>query len=122
MSKPSTHSDSSNSDNSETQPPSSNPSDDGAAMSGDNAVPSILPSVLVVESDEHLARAMGVDLHEAGYTPVKVHTLPAGLDRARTASPSLVVVATRLREESGLELCRQLRADKNRVPILLMMD
>ena len=90
-------------------------------MSGDNAVPSILPSVLVVESDEHLARAMGVDLHEAGYTPVKVHTLPAGLDRARTASPSLVVVATRLREESGLELCRQLRADKNRVPILLMM-
>ncbi|MEL6555781.1 MAG: response regulator transcription factor [Cyanobacteria bacterium J06621_11] len=124
MSKPSPNSDNSRSDGSAPQPtgaPDRSKSLASAAASGDSAVPSILPSVLVVESDEHLARAIGVDLHEAGYTPLKVHTLPAGLDKARTVSPALVVVATRLREESGLELCRQLRADQNRVPILLMM-
>ncbi|MGB5917324.1 MAG: response regulator transcription factor [Phormidesmis sp.] len=81
----------------------------------------MLPSVLVVESDEKLAHEIGVDLHEAGYKPLTVSTLRLGLAKARDASPALVVVARKLTESSGLELCRQLRAEKNRVPILLMM-
>ncbi|MEL6470622.1 MAG: response regulator transcription factor [Cyanobacteria bacterium J06623_4] len=79
------------------------------------------PPVLIVESDARLAHEMGVDLHEAGYTPLEVHGLRAGLRQARTSAPALIVVARRLAEESGLDLCRQLRAEQNRVPILLMM-
>lgn len=79
------------------------------------------PTVLVLESDETLAHKIGVDLHEAGYTTIEVHSLRTGLIQARTATPALIVVAKRLREESGLDLCRQLRNEKNRVPILLMM-
>ncbi|MEL6456287.1 MAG: hypothetical protein AAFQ40_16435, partial [Cyanobacteria bacterium J06623_5] len=78
------------------------------------------PPVLIVESDTRLAHEMGVDLHEAGYTPLEVHGLRAGLTQARASAPALIVVARRLAEESGLDLCRQLRAEQNRVPILLM--
>ncbi|MEM6868103.1 MAG: response regulator transcription factor [Cyanobacteria bacterium P01_C01_bin.121] len=91
-------------------------SDGPEALSGQT-----LPAVLVVESDENLAHAMGVDLYEAGYMPVEVPNLRLGLMRARESSPALIVVARRLSEESGLDLCRQLRAEQNRVPILLMM-
>lgn len=80
-----------------------------------------LPQVLIVESDETLASEIGVDLHEAGYAPLKAYSLAAGINAVRTALPALVVVARRLAEDSGLALCRQLRAEHNRVPILLMM-
>jgi len=80
-----------------------------------------LPKVLIVESNEVLASEIGVDLHEAGYAQLLTHTLTEGLSLARTQNPALVVVAQRLSEESGLELCRQLRSEENRVPILLMM-
>ncbi len=81
-----------------------------------------LPVVLVVESAEALADNIGVDLHEAGYKPVLAHSLAAGLTQADQAAPALIVVSRRLAEDSGLELCRRLRDDHNRVPILLMMN
>ena len=81
-----------------------------------------LPVVLVVESAEALADNIGVDLHEAGYKPVLAHSLATGLTQAEQAAPALIVVSRRLAEDSGLELCRRLRDDHNRVPILLMMN
>ncbi|MGB3768948.1 MAG: response regulator transcription factor [Phormidesmis sp.] len=81
-----------------------------------------LPVVLVVESAEALADNIGVDLHEAGYKPVLAHSLAMGLTQADQAAPALIVVSRRLAEDSGLELCRRLRDDHNRVPILLMMN
>lgn len=80
-----------------------------------------LPVVLVVESDKSLVSSIGVDLHEAGYKPVVANTLSGGIAQVHKLSPALVVVARRLADESGLDLCRRLREDKNRVPILLMM-
>ena len=83
---------------------------------------SALPIVLVVESSEELASKIEIDLHEAGYKPVSAHRLLTGLAQAKQASPALIVVARRLADESGLDLCRRLRDEQNRVPILLMMN
>ena len=86
------------------------------------------PIVLVVESHQQLARTISVDLHEAGYRPLIASTLAAGLSYAKESSPALIVVDRRLREpskeveESGLQLCRQLRTDKHSIPILIMMS
>lgn len=80
-----------------------------------------LPRVLIVESDEALANKIGVDLHEAGYARLTALTLKEGLNLAHSESPALIVVAQQLSEHSGLELCRQLRAEQSRVPILLLM-
>ena len=82
---------------------------------------SALPIVLVVENSEELASKIEIDLHEAGYKPVSAHRLTTGLAQAKQISPALIVVARRLADESGLDLCRRLRDDQNRVPILLMM-
>ena len=83
---------------------------------------SALPVVLVVESSEGLASKIEIDLHEAGYKPVSAYRLSTGLAQAKQTSPALVVVARRLGDESGLDLCRRLRDDQNRVPILLIMN
>ncbi len=80
-----------------------------------------LPKVLIVESNESLATAIGVDLHEAGYAFLKAHSLATAMALVRSEMPALIVVAKRLGENSGLDLCRHLRSEQNRVPILLMM-
>ena len=108
-----------------SEPPAN--SNDTSSNHGGDAEPNAAhssPLVLVVESDQHLAKTISVDLHEAGYSPLTANTLDVGLTYAKERSPALIVVAKRLDEatdEAGLELCRQLRADQNRVPILLMM-
>ena len=108
-----------------------NPQDPGAlnlanevtnAAPSDSTLPGSLPSVLIVESDESISHAISVDLHEAGYRSIEVPNVQLGLLRARDHAPALIVVARRLGDESGLDLCRQLRAEQNRVPILLMMS
>lgn len=81
-----------------------------------------LPVVLVVESSETLAHTIGVDLHEAGYKPILADSLSTGVAQAHQTSPALIVVARRLADDSGLALCRRLRDEKNRVPILLVMQ
>ena len=80
-----------------------------------------LPSVLIVETDAALARRIEVDLHEAGYASTSAYSLTEGLAKARSQSPALMVIARRLGEASGLELCRSLRSSNYRMPILLMM-
>ena len=81
-----------------------------------------LPKVLIVENNESLAVEIGVDLHEAGYTLLNAHSLSTAMDLVHSDMPALIVVARRLGDESGLDLCRQLRAEQNRVAILLMMS
>lgn len=103
-------------------PTSSTDQNDSTLPEGSaSAAASGLPRILIVETDEILANQIGVDLHEAGYASFQANSLAAGIRQAQTGSPSLIVVARRLREDSGLELCRQLRTEQNRVPILLMM-
>ena len=80
-----------------------------------------LPSVLIVETDAALARKIEVDLHESGYAPTSVHSLEEGLTQAQSQPPALTVIARRLGEASGLDLCRSLRDGDYRMPILLMM-
>ncbi len=80
-----------------------------------------LPKVLIVESNENLATKIGVDLHEAGYGLLTACSLSEGLNYARNSAPALIVVARRLGEASGLDLCVQLRGEQSRVPILLLI-
>ncbi len=93
-----------------------------ASSAAEGSVSQGLPQVLIVESNETLAARIGVDLHEAGYGLMKAYSLAEGLANARNSAPALIVVARRLGEASGLDLCSRLRGEQNRVPILLMMS
>ncbi len=53
---------------------------------------------------------------------VRAHTAADGLTRARRAPPDLILIDVRLPDRSGLDLCRDLRADPRigpRTPIVL---
>ncbi len=86
-----------------------------------NATSSDNSCILVVETDELLARSVSDDLKESGYEAVVAIDAPTGLRQVTERSPLLVVVDRMLAGESGLWFCNRLRAMGARVPILMLM-
>lgn len=86
-----------------------------------NAAPPDSTCVLVVETDEVLARHVSADLKEAGYDAQIVQDAASGLRHMAETQPLLVVVDRMLAGESGLSFCNRLRSNGVRVPILLLM-
>jgi DNA-binding response OmpR family regulator len=79
------------------------------------------PRILLVETDDVLAQQIGLDLQEAGYEPAIARNAMVGLQQVKEFQPALIVVDRMLSNESGIELCEQLRASGSRIPIVLMM-
>src|SRR5262245_820831 len=79
--------------------------------------------ILLVEDEEHLARGLAFNLEAEGY---RVETTERGESAlARLADPAappvdLVVLDVMLPGVSGFDVVKQLRADENRVPVLLL--
>lgn len=86
-----------------------------------NAAPPDSTCVLVVETDEVLARHVSADLKEAGYDAQIVQDAVSGLRRMAETHPLLIVVDRMLAGESGLSFCNRLRSNGVRVPILMLM-
>ncbi|MCU0566895.1 MAG: response regulator transcription factor [Oculatellaceae cyanobacterium Prado106] len=79
------------------------------------------PQVLVIETDEVLAKHMSADLQEAGYDTTIAHDAASGLRQARDLQPALIVVDRMLSGDSGLSLSSSLRSTGTRAPVLLLM-
>jgi OmpR family response regulator NblR len=77
--------------------------------------------VLVVETDEVLARHVSADLKEAGYDARIAQDAAGGLRYMTEAQPLLVVVDRMLAGESGLSFCNRLRTNGIRIPVLMLM-
>jgi DNA-binding response OmpR family regulator len=76
--------------------------------------PQISPAngdVLVIDSDRDCLDVLRTNLTEAGYGVETAETGAAGLALARTLRPPLIITEVGLRDLSGLEICRALRAD-----------
>lgn len=79
------------------------------------------PCVLLVETDETLAKHVSLDLKESGYDTMLALDAIGGLRQVTEQQPSLIVVDRLLAGESGLWFCNRLRSLGNRAPVLLMM-
>lgn len=80
------------------------------------------PVVLLASRDEVFARSLETVLAPAGYSVLRAYTARSARDQARRSRPDAVVLATDLEDPTGLELCRELRADGSvsaSTPILL---
>lgn len=77
--------------------------------------------ILVVETDEMLARNVSADLKESGYETTIAPDAIIGLRQATELQPLLVVVDRMLPGESGLWFCDRLRSTGARVPVLMLM-
>ncbi|MCB0110318.1 MAG: response regulator transcription factor [Caldilineaceae bacterium] len=77
-------------------------------------------TILLVEDERAVARGLEYALHNEGYTVLWAQTGQSALDLARTKAPHLIVLDIRLPDLSGFDVCRTLRGEGKRQPILML--
>jgi DNA-binding response OmpR family regulator len=76
--------------------------------------------ILVIEDDETLRDTIGVLLERENFVPILAADGKSGFEKAVTLRPELLLVDLRLPAMSGVEVCKQLRADKIQTPIIVL--
>jgi DNA-binding response OmpR family regulator len=76
--------------------------------------------VLVVDDDATVRDVVGRYLDEAGYQVDLAADGPTGLRAARERAPDAVVLDLMLPGMTGLDVCRALRSDDERLPIVML--
>lgn len=76
--------------------------------------------VLVVEDDPSVARFIKQALSEAGYVATLAEDGETGFRIARAESFEIILLDIMLDGMDGLEICRRLRAEGDRTPILML--
>jgi len=76
--------------------------------------------ILVVEDDAPLARIVKKSLESGGHTVEVAVDGQEGLDLGRQRSHDALVLDIQLPKVNGMDVCRMLREDGNRVPIIML--
>lgn len=76
--------------------------------------------ILVIEDDVRVADFLGRGLRAEGYQVMVARTGAQGLDLAREHVPELLILDLMLPDMDGLDVCRTLRAEQCRSPILML--
>ena len=76
--------------------------------------------ILVVEDDAPLARIVKKSLESGGHTVEVAVDGQEGLDLGRRRNHDAVVLDIQLPKVNGMDVCRMLREDGNRVPIIML--
>lgn len=76
--------------------------------------------ILIVEDERAVARGLEYGLDSEGFTTLWADTGQKALQMARHQSPDLILLDLRLPDVSGLDICRELRAEGQRMPILML--
>jgi two-component system alkaline phosphatase synthesis response regulator PhoP len=76
--------------------------------------------VLIIDDDRHLAEIASRQLEELGYLVTHVEDGRSGLAKALESEFNLVVVDLGLPRLGGMEVCRQLRAQRPALPIIVL--
>ena len=76
--------------------------------------------ILIVEDERAVARGLEYGLSKEGFEVLWAETGGQALDLARAQDPRLILLDIRLPDISGFDVCRQLRAEGRRMPILML--
>ena len=76
--------------------------------------------ILIVEDERAVARGLEYGLAGEGFSVLWAETGRHALELARTGDPHLILLDIRLPDVSGFEVCRQLRAEGKRQPVLML--
>jgi DNA-binding response OmpR family regulator len=81
-----------------------------------------MSTVLIADDDPDILALVTFKVKQAGYTLITATDGAAALAAARETTPDLVILDVSMPRMSGLEVCRELRADQatKRVPVLLL--
>ncbi len=75
--------------------------------------------VLIVEDEPSLVESITYALELEGFEVISAVTGRDGIEQARIANPSLILLDVMLPESSGLDVCRQIRTSSD-VPIIML--
>jgi DNA-binding response OmpR family regulator len=76
--------------------------------------------ILIVEDERAVARGLEYGLENEGFAVLMAENGQQALDLARTQKPQLILLDIRLPDISGFDVCRQLRSEGARMPILML--
>jgi len=76
--------------------------------------------ILVVEDERAVARGLEFGLNKEGFSVLVASTGQQALDLARSQEIDLILLDLRLPDISGYDVCKQLRAEGKRMPILIL--
>ncbi|MBN1886685.1 MAG: response regulator transcription factor [Thermoflexales bacterium] len=76
--------------------------------------------LLVVEDERSVARGLEYGLKKEGFGVLLAETGQQALDLVHSQDPHLILLDIRLPDMSGFDVCRQLRAEGKRQPILML--
>ena len=76
--------------------------------------------ILIVDDEPNIVQLARLYLERAGFRVEAAGDGPAGLAAVQRARPALMLLDLMLPGLDGMEVCRQLRAEKNQVPILML--
>jgi DNA-binding response OmpR family regulator len=79
-----------------------------------------MQTILVIDDDECLRDNIGVLLEQEGFRVLLAADGRSGFEKAIILKPNLLLVDLRLPAMSGVEICRQLRADRVTTPIIIL--
>ena len=76
--------------------------------------------ILVVEDEPNMVAGLRDNFEFEGYEVITARDGIEGLERALAESPDLVVLDVMMPRMSGLEVCKQLRAKRASIPIIML--
>ncbi len=77
-------------------------------------------TVLIVEDDQPSREIVRLACTAQNHTLIEAVNGVEGLEMARDANPDLIILDINLPGMSGLDICRRLRAEGSRVPIIML--
>ncbi len=86
----------------------------------DYNVPMTNEYILIVEDERAVARGLEYGLKSEGFEVLWADTGKKALDFVRTQEPDLILLDIRLPDISGFDICRTLRSEGKRQPILML--
>ncbi|MBV9612543.1 MAG: response regulator transcription factor [Acidobacteriaceae bacterium] len=79
-----------------------------------------MQKILIVDDDAELRETVSVLLERERFVPIQAVDGQSGLEKALSIKPSLALIDLRLPGMSGIELCKQLRANRLATPIIVL--
>ncbi len=77
-------------------------------------------TVLIVEDEKNIVDILRFNLQREGYRTCEAYDGADGLEKARTVNPDLILLDVMLPKMIGFDVCKQLRAEGNNVPVIIL--
>ena len=76
--------------------------------------------ILIIEDDPDIAQLITMHVREAGYEAIHVDNGEQGLREFENSGPDLLVLDLMLPGMNGLEVCKRIRKQNERLPVLML--